>query len=259
MSQKLPVNATGVTFRILDGVARFEPAGVSELARRLDIPKSTMYDHLRTLDAIGYITTSDDGYRLSSRLLDLGARWRADLDIFQVAKPKLQKLAEETEMHTSLMIEEDGWGVTLYTASQNSDVGLIAHPGMRTEIHSTSGGKAMLAELPKPRIDEIISDEGLQQLTPYTITDREELHQELEGIKRQGIALNRQERIEGLRGVGAAVTDRNDKLVGALVVYGPASNIGGRWFEDYQGGQEDLPDKILHAANVVEVNLSYAQ
>jgi DNA-binding IclR family transcriptional regulator len=254
----LPVNATAITFRILEGVARSGPVGVSELARRLDIPKSTAYDHLRTLTAIGYISATDDGYRLNSRPLDLGAQWRNNLDLYEVAKPELQKLAKEAEMHVSLMVQEEGHGVTLYTASWNSEVELIAHPGMRTHIHTTSGGKAMLAELPESRVDEIIDKRGLEQLTTYTITDRKELHQELDNIHRQGFALNRQERIDGLRGVGAAVTDRDDEVVGALVVYGPASYIGGKWFEDYQGGNEDLPDRILHTANVVEVNLSYS-
>lgn len=258
MSRDLPVNATEITFLILEGVARSGPVGVSELARQLNVPKSTVYDHLRTIEAIGYISSTDQGYRLNSRLLDLGAQWRNNLDVYKVAKSELQKLAEGTGMHASLMVLEEGHGVTLYTASRNSDVELIAHPGMRTQIHTTSGGKAMLAEIPKSRVDGIIDEQGLQQLTPYTITDRKELHQELENVRNQGFALNRQERIEGLRGVGAAVTDRNDEVVGAIVVYGPASDIGGRWFEDYQGGQEDLPDRILHSANVVEVNLSYS-
>ena len=89
---------------------------------------------------------------------------------------------------------------------------------------------------------------GLPQVTEHTITDRDELAEELEEVRKRGIAFNRQETIHGLVGVGAPITNQEGDVMGALSIIGPTSRINEDRF------RRELPDMITRNVNIIEVN-----
>ena len=247
-----PVQATTTAFRIIEALRLRDGAGVSELAAALEMPTSTVHDHLRTLEAAEYLTSEDGVYHVGVRFLELGERARGRMKIYQVAKPEVDELASGTGEHANLMIEEHGRGVFLYKAQGDDAVQLDTHAGMRVPLHTTALGKAILAHSPSETVDAIVERHGLQQVTDQTITTREALDAELETVRDQGYAFDDEERVKGMRCVAAPVTDAAGAVVGAVSVSGPKSRMLGETYTD------ELPRMVLRTANVIEVNLTYS-
>jgi len=247
-----PVQATATAFRIIEALRQRGGAGVSELAAALEMPTSTVHDHLRTLEAAEYLTSDAGVYHVGVRFLELGEQARGRMKIHRVAKPEVDELAAETGEHANLMIEEHGHGVFLYKAQGDDAVQLDTHAGMRVPLHTTALGKAILAHSPTTAVDAIVDRHGLQHVTDKTITTREALDAELETVRRQGYAFDDEERVKGMRCVAAPVIDAEGTVVGAVSVSGPKSRMLGEAYTDR------FPRMVLRTANVIEVNLTYS-
>lgn len=247
-----PVNAARTTFEIIDTLRELEGAGVSELAAALDMPTSTIHDHLRTLEDEEYLINEDGLYRVGARFLELGEQARNRRKVYRVARPEIEALAEETGEHANLMIEEHGRGVFLYKARGPEAVQLDTHPGMRVPLQTTSMGKSIMAFRPREEVEAILDRHGMPRVTDSTVTDRETLYEQLEGVREQGVAFDDEERVSGMRCVGAPITDDEDRAIAAVSVSGPKSRMLGDDFTD------EIPDRVRRTANVIEVNLTYS-
>jgi len=247
-----PVNAAKTTFEIIDTLRELDGAGVSELADELDRPTSTIYDHLRTLVDEEYLINEDGVYRVGARFLELGEQARNRMKVYTVSRPEVDDLAEETGEHSNLMIEEHGLGVFVYKARGADAVQLDTHAGMRVPLQTTALGKAILAHRPREEVEAILDRHGLPEVTENTITDREELFEDLAAVRDRGVSFDDEERVGGMRCVAAPITDSNDRAIAALSVSGPKSRMLGDKYK------EDLPERVRRSANVIEVNLTYS-
>lgn len=252
MSVKIPIKTTKTVFNIIEALVELNGATVSELTEELNKPTSTVHDHLQTLDHLGFVVQKGREYHISARFLELGSRRRRNMDIYQETKPELHRLAEETGEHASLMIEENGLGVLLYTAQGENAVHVPTYAGARSKLHMTAPGKAIMAHLPDERVEKSIDRYGLTAMTKNTITDGGELQEEFQRIRDKGYAVDNQELFEGMRAIGAPLLDQDNQVLGAISVYGPVNRIDDGRFK------EDIPQNILEAANVIEVNLNYS-
>lgn len=247
-----PVQAAKTTFEIIDTLRDLDGAGVSELADELDMPTSTIHDHLQTLVNEEYLINDDGTYRVGARFLELGEQARNRMKVFSVARPEIDDLGEQTGEHANLMIEEHGRGVFLYKARGENAVQLDTHAGMRVSLQTTAMGKAILAYRPREEVEDIIDRHGLPKVTENTITDREELFEELSEIRDRGYAFDDEERVKGMRCVAAPITNNHNRAIAALSVSGPKSRMQDESFND------ELPDMVQRAANVIQVNLTYS-
>ncbi len=247
-----PVKSAETTITIIDGLKELGGAGVTELSRHLDLPKSTVHNYLSTLEQEEYLVKDGTTYRLGIRLLEYGAYARNQMEIYEVAKPELEQLASETGELANLLIEEHGRGSYLYRTRGEMAVRVKAHVGTRVTLHSTALGKSILAHLPRERVKTIVDRHGLEPSTEETITDRSTLFDELDRIQEEGVAFDEGERIKGLRCVAAPVLDADDDVLGAISVSGPANRLRGDRF------REDLPQRVLEAVNVIELNVIHS-
>lgn len=245
------VRATETSFRILDALRALDGAGVTELATHLELPKSTVHNHLQTLRRSEYVTREGSKYDVGLRFLQLGEYARDRRGIATIAPPEIDKLAEETREMANLLVEEHGRGVFLYRAKGADAVHMDTHAGKRVHLHTTGFGKAILAHLPDERVETILDRHGLPSVTPNTITDRDRLMDELEEVREQGYAYDDEERLEGLRCIAAPVVV-DGTVLGAVSVSGPKSRMTGEWYTD------ELPALTTSAANVIEINSTYA-
>ena len=252
MTEQVPVKAAKTSFEIINKIRELEGTGVSELASELDKPTSTIHDHLRTLESEEYLIKSDGDYYVGTRFLGIGEQARSRQKVYTIARQEVDELANETGEHTNLMIEEHGRGVFLYKSRGPDAVQLDTHAGMRVPLQTTAMGKSILAFRPREEVDEIIDRHGLPQITEKTITDREELCDELDEIAERGYAYDDEERVKGMRCVAAPITDNEGRAIAAMSVSGPKSRLRGKQF------REEVPDLILSSANVIEVNLTYS-
>jgi DNA-binding IclR family transcriptional regulator len=251
-TKQAPVNAAKTSFEIVETLRRLEGAGVSELSEHLDMPTSTIHDHLQTLTNEEYLINDDGTYRVGSRFLEFGEQVRSRMKVYQVARPEINNLVERTGEIANLMIEEHGRGVFLYKVRGQDAVRLDTHAGKRAPLHTTSVGKSILANRPREEVEAIIDKHGLEKVTENTTTDREELFDELDEIRERGYAFDDEERVEGMRCVGAPILDDSKYAVAAISVTMPKSRMTGERFEN------EIPELVLESANVIQVNLSYS-
>jgi DNA-binding IclR family transcriptional regulator len=249
---KHPVRTVGRTFEILEIIQELDGAGVSEIAERVDIGKSAVHNHLTTLASHEYVDKDGGEYYIGLSFLGLGAYARNRTPIYDTAQLQVDKLAEETGELVNLLVAKNGMGIYLYQAKGENAVELDTHEGKEVKLHCTALGKAILAFRPEDEIDEILDERGLPALTSQTITDREEFHAELETIREQRYATDREERLNGLRCVAAPITDDSDRSIASISVACPVHRVGDERF------YEDLPESVLGAANVIELEHNYS-
>lgn len=251
-SSHRPVETVETAFDIVDTLKRKEGAGVSELADELGLAKSTVHRHLKTLESRGLLVQDGNSYRLSTWFLDYGTYVRDRHPLYDLAKPKVDELADETDEKVWCVVEEHGMGVHIYGAQGRHSVKTHARIGKRTPLHQYAAGKAILAYLSDERIESILERYGLSGKTAQTITDRDELFEQLETVRERGYAFNREESVTGVHAVGAPIKDETGTAIGALSVAGPANRLRGDAMTD------ELPDLLLGATNEIEINLAHS-
>jgi len=244
------VGSVSRTFHILEAIKERGSAGVTELADALDIPKSTVFSHLHTLSEDGYLRVEDGEYELSYRFLDFGHCSRMHSRLFEIAKPRVDALAESTGELVNLMAEENDEGVYLYIELGENAVKFDTYPGLRAPLYCTALGKVTLAYLSETTREEYIRTTDLEPVTDDTITDPDELRAELDRIREQGYALDREERSAGIRCVAAPI--RHDKYcLGSVSVSGPVVRFQNERFTS------ELPEQVMQTASEIELNLRY--
>ncbi|MFC7027283.1 IclR family transcriptional regulator [Halomicroarcula sp. GCM10025710] len=225
--------------------------GVTELANRLDIPKSTIHYHLQVLRDSGYVV-QDEKNTVSDCAFSRWETGPAEESPSSKLREEINDLAAVTGELAILMIEEQGLGVILYKQAGDNAVDMDASIGRRARLHDRALGKAILAHLPKERVEEIIQEHGLRQTTARTIHQPEELFETIEHIREQGIAYNRGEAVRGLNGIAVPILDDDEKLLGAISIAGPATHL-----EDDEVVDE-IENHLFQAKNVIELSSSGA-
>lgn len=252
MSKQTPhVRATDRTLQIVQALQEMSGGTVTEIADHVQLPKSTVYNHLQTLYNNEYVSKSGEQYSLGLRFLEHGGHTRNQMDIFQVAKPEIEALATDTGELVNLVVEEHGLAVYLHREGGENAVDLDSYVGKRQYLHSTAFGKAILAHFSDERVAEIIDKHGMPTRTNDTIADRDALFKELNEIRERGYAYDDEESLEGLRCVAAPILTQDDDVLGAVSVSGPISRISGDRFT------EEIPDLLHSTTNVIEINMAY--
>lgn len=249
---KNPVKSTKTTFDIVEALQALDGGGVTEVADHMDLPKSTVHNYLKTLEETEYVVKQGTDYHVGIRFLELGAYARNRMQLYEIAKKEVDRLAEETGELGNLLIEEHGRGSYLHRARGDRAVKVEEHVGTRVYLHSTALGKAILALLPEQRRQEILDTHGLPPHTERTTTDREELRAELETIRERGYSQDDGERIQGLRCVAAPVLSNEGRVLGAVSVSAPSNRMRGDVFD------EEMPAKVKEVVNVIELNVTYS-
>lgn len=242
-------------FEVIRALETLDGAGVTELADHLDRSKSTTYNHLATLHQQGVVVKRAGQYELGLQFLLFGEYVRNQDILYKHGKEEIQNLAESTGEYANLFTEEHGAGINLYKVRGENAVGSgyqnakLQHPDY---LHSTATGKAILAYLPRERVNDVLDRHGLPKQTSNTITTREALFEDLDDVRERGYAFNDEEEVEGLRAVGAPITDRHGEVLGSLSVSGPTSRLKEDEFYDH------IPELVTSTANVIEVNINMA-
>lgn len=243
---------TETSLAVVDALMEFGGATIGELSEYLGQSPSTTHRHLATLRKHGYVVRDDDVYRVGLQFLTVGGYAQRRTTAYPMIKEKVEALASETGERAQFIVEQHGQRIYLYTDVGQSAVQTGAHVGKRGPIHTSAAGKAILATLDRSRVTEIFEQRGLSTVTDSGIEDREALFEELDRIRERGYAFNEQETTQGVHAVGAAVTDGDDEVVGALSVSGPANRITGDRFT------EELPERVLGAVNELELQIEHS-
>ena len=238
--------------KIMFALRDLEGATLSELADNLDRSKSGIHHYLSTLMENQLVVKKGEKYHLSSQFILLGEYVRQHSALYQAGREEIDDLAAKTGEYAHLMYEEHGRGIHLYKAHAKEGAAADYYRNKTTKseyLHVSATGKAILADLPRERVKDIIEQHGLVSETKNTVSDRDALLEQLDTIQSRGYALNDEEQVRGSRAVGAAILDDGGNPIGGLSVSGPMTRVDDERF------YETLPKDVMRAANIIEATL----
>jgi IclR family acetate operon transcriptional repressor len=215
------------TLRVLEEVASRQPIGVGELARVLDMPKSSVQRALVALDTAGWIRPASGGvtrWVVTTKALAVGGRVSGDLDLRGAAVPIMEDLRRHTEETVHLTVPEGGNMVLIERLETDKPVRTSMALGHALPMHASANGKAVLANGSPEVVRQLLADE-LPRFTDTTITDPDELRAELAEILRRGFAVNHGEWRPDVGCVAAAVMGGHENPIATLSVNIPISRL----------------------------------
>ena len=198
--------------------------GVTEIARILDLNKSTAFGLISTLENRGYVEQNlENGkYHWGFKLMELGFASYERIDMVQIARPLLRELSSEFKETVHLVVQDGDEVVYIDKITGNNDsVGIITYIGKRNPLYCTGVGKCILAFADEREVDKILS-RPLKQYTENTVTDVSIIKNELIEIKKQGYSVDIEEIELGLCCIAAPINDRTGKVVAAISLSCPS-------------------------------------
>ncbi|MFE8958627.1 IclR family transcriptional regulator [Streptomyces iakyrus] len=218
------MSAAGNALRVVRLLHEHDELRVLEVAARLGVARSTAHRVLAMLVFEGFAEQDRHKiYRPGPALRAIrGSRAAPPPDLITLARPHLERLADTVRETTHLAVL--GGNATRFLDGVEGPQALrVGHrTGALLPAHVTSGGKALLAELPPERLRALYPN-GLPGGGPMALEDVQRLAAGLTAIRRTGWALNLQESERGVNAVGACVRDRTGTAVAAVAVAAPSA------------------------------------
>lgn len=215
----------GKALDLLDALDGDEALTLTELSARAGIPKPTALRVLSNLEERGYVERDAHGqYRLGMRLLQLGSRKSAGLDLRTIARPVMKELHAEFDETVNLAVPAEEGIIYIDILQSPRGLRMAATVGMRDHYHSSALGKAMMASWPEVKMKSFLGG-ALGRKTERTVATIDELLRELSEVRLKGYAIDDEENEVGARCIGAPIFDHRGSCVGAISVSGSASRL----------------------------------
>lgn len=224
---------------------------LSEIADRMSLPKSSVHRLLATLLAHGFIERDPftRRYRLGIKLFEIGSLVIHDRGLHAAAHPVVEELAVSTGETCHLAVLSGTDAVYVYKIDGSATIIMSSRVGGRAPCFCTSIGKALVAWSGEDIFRQVVK-RGFQPFTPNTIRDAKRLATELEKVRRDGYALDREEFQPGLTCIAAPVRDHSGRVVAALGLAGPSNRLNRRRLLQ-------LAAPVTGAADALSRNLGY--
>lgn len=221
------VQSTMTSLRILEFIREEQGARLTDIARELDIGYSTAHNHLATLHEQEWLIKEKDTYKIAFRFLHYGRSARRNTPFFHIVRRNANELSKKTNMEVEFLVEEHGRMISLIDITVNAPgysnidddwegIGIIYY------MNNTASGKAMLAQMSDERVETILDKWGLPAQTPYSVTDRDTLYEQLEDTRKKGYATAHQEVHEGFENAATVVRYPDNTIFGAISIGWPS-------------------------------------
>jgi DNA-binding IclR family transcriptional regulator len=195
---------------------------LSQLSRKLDIPKSTAHYLLHTLRTRGYVQRSADGrhYSLGLRFADVARGDNAELCLRSLALPYLRQIVARLDLTAMLAVRRSAEAVLVARVESHHDEGGGAWVGRHMDLHCTAQGKALIANLSDEELSKLFAGRELARFTRKTICSLTALKAHLVEVRARGFAVNDEEMVAGIRAVAAPVVDSSGAVIASVTVRG---------------------------------------
>lgn len=197
--------------------ARQPMMGFAQIAQETGLARPTVRRILLTLEELGYVRGGEGGYRLTPRVLELGMAYVGSLGLWDLARPHLENLVEQTG-ESSSMAQLDGSDI-IYVArvAVPKLISLNVEIGTRFPAMVTSQGKVLLAALPAATVPDVLAEPSRSGLPDKRLAD-ESVMRILTDVREQGWALADEELAPGVRSVAVGVRDKDDVVRASMNV-----------------------------------------
>lgn len=221
------VQALDRALSLLRRVASAEGLTLTQIAAKEGLAPSSAHRLLTTLAAHGFVEADpvDQTWAIGVEAFRVGQGFHRRHKAAQVGRPIMRDLMEETGETANLGIFESGEVVFVAQVESTEPIRAFFRAGERRAAHASGIGKALLAEMPRERVERVIRDKGLVAYTEATLSDPARLFRDLEAIRSRGWAVDDEERNRGMRCIAAAIFDENGEAVAGLSISGPSGRL----------------------------------
>lgn len=224
------------TLEIMEYLSKKGEAGVSEVSSHLGVNMSTAHRFLASIKYFGYAEQNETNqkYKLSMKVFELGNRIVANLDVRDIAKPLMYQLADQTGETINLGIIDQSNIVYIDKVLSKNVLRPDSPIGGRDQIHSTALGKAMAAFYSLDYIERYIEGVGLVRITSKTIVDKNKFLSELEEVRKQGYAIDSEETILGLKCIAAPIFNKENRPIASISISGVKDRVNKKNLEGFK-------------------------
>ena len=236
--------------RALDILSLFGPQtpelGITDIAKALNLHKSTVSGLVYTLERNGYITQNSENrrYHLGLQLVERAGVLLDQIEIRKIAMPELEHLRDWSSESVNMAILEENQIIYIERLLTDKSLGFRNHIGKRAWPHSTALGKAILSHLPPQQGLAVLQSYPLESMTPNTITDIDQLMQQFEIFRRCGYAIEREENEIGGLCISAPIHNHTAQPVAAVSVSFPISRLNEAMISTYGSKIQDVAQSI---------------
>ena len=229
------VPAVDKTFAILDLLAKSnESMGVSEITRALAFNKSTVFNIAHTLADLEILKQAPDNkFSLGIKFYLLGRASRIGSEIISTIHPYLELINHKTNLSVFLGVRSDLHAIIVDKVDAAFDIKISSEVGMRLPLLAGAGGKAMLSRMPDQEIDRILSKNGLQRYTRYSVVDKIKYKKMLKKTQKVGFAVDKEEYIEGIRALAVPLKINRGSSPFAIWAVGLKGQIADEVIDSY--------------------------
>jgi len=196
-------------FAILSAISSAKDGlGVSELAKKLKMAKSTVHGMTSALEELGAVMRDPltKKYKLGFTLLEIGRSAYSQIDLQTSARPVTEELMKKTQTSVFLGILNWGQVTILDIVESRQDLNITAPVGSTIPLFAGAVGKVFLASMPEEQAAKIVKSKGLPRFTENSIVDQALYFQELGQVREKGYAVDDEEYILGVRAVASPLT-----------------------------------------------------
>ena len=250
MAEKYQAPSVKKAFHILEVLSETDQGlGISELAKRLEISKSTVHGITAAMEDIGVIVRNplNKRYTLGYAIVELGKKGLARIPLREVSRRHLEWLVDETEESVFLGILRDHHIFILDVAEGTRDMKITSPSGTKIPLTAGAPGKLFLAHMGRKETERYLAERPLTRYTDNTIVDFDKYYEELKRVREQGFATDYGEYLQGVNAV-AALIKTDPSIRAGIWVVGFSSSLS-------EEKMSILAEKTLNAATAIALDL----
>ncbi|GAA1862337.1 IclR family transcriptional regulator domain-containing protein [Brevibacterium marinum] len=218
-----PIRSVVNALRVIEALAEHKEIGVSELARRLEMPKTSTYRSLETLAHAGWVTPSGEDrarWSLTNRALIIGLSTASAGNLTQLAVREMNGVRDVIGETMHLLMLDGLDHVVVARVDGTNPIRTFLELGTRPMFHSTSSGRSLLSVMAEADVAEILDREAREQ-----DFDRAEVLDEVRLTRERGYALNHAEWRTNIAAVGVPVVTQQGVPLAAISISMPLTSF----------------------------------
>jgi len=264
ISERYTVPALERGLRILGEFSREQrTVNAPDLARRFNLPRSSVFRLLNTLEGLGFIERAEGGrdYALGMAVLRLGFEYLASLPLNELGQPLLERLSEQTQQPCNLVVRDGRSIVYVARVAPPSPFVSSVHVGTRLPAHATVLGQVLLGDLSLSELQQLYPEERLESFSPNTPRTVSALFEAVQAHRQQGYVLGQGYFESHISTIAAPVRNHTRQIVAALgvTINSPRIEPAQRdvWLEQVRASAEQLSARLNYVAAEGTASSSY--
>ncbi len=227
MSNNYQIPILQKTVQVVDTISEFKDGlTFSEILAKLDIPKTTLFRILQTLENENWLLKKNDRYTIGYMIIHYGLFGLSSRDIRRISIPYLKELQAMTSETAHFAVLSGRKSLILEVIESHKHIRPASPVGTLIDLHCSAHGKIFLAYNISEDLEDFYKNHDLTRHTPNTITNVSLLKEELKLIKKNGYSVDEMEFFEDIRCLAAPVWGKDNEVVGAVGITATTKDFG---------------------------------